>query len=100
MSRLQLLRSVLLFLVFLTTCHAQPVKASSSISTVKNAAQGRDDVEVKSVQSLERDSERAAAAAIRLRPRALLGFHEYLDIGGGWNMYYSARPAIALPVRK
>ena len=100
MSRLQLLRSVLLFLVFLTTCHAQPVKASSSLSTVNNAAQGRDDVEV--IQSLERDDERAAAAAAatRLRPRVLLGFHEYLDIGGGWNMYYSARPAIALPVRK
>ncbi|KAL9063680.1 MAG: hypothetical protein Q9161_009339 [Pseudevernia consocians] len=94
----KLLRSVLLFLVFFTTCHAQPVKASSLISTVNNAAQGRDDVEV--IQSLERDDERAAAAATtRLRPRVLLGFHEYLDIGGGWNMYYSARPAIALPVQ-
>lgn len=101
MSRLQLLISVLLFLVLLTTCHARPAIASSLIGTVDNAARDRhESIGVRSSPSRKRDDGHAAAAATRRRPRALPGFHQYLHIGGGWNMYYSSRPAIALPVRK
>lgn len=107
--RLQLLISVLLSSLALPTT-AYPRPAATESSSVKNVvddtAQAIHRVGVTtSVQSLESDHERAttaaaAAAATSLRPRNFPGFHEYLDIGGGWNMYYSTWPAIALPVRK
>lgn len=92
-SRLGLLISVVLSLALLTTCHPRPA-ASSLIITVDHAQDSH--VGATSAQSLKSDER---AADTRLSPRGL-GFQEYLDIGGGWNMYYSSWPSIALPVRK
>ena len=41
--------------------------------------------------------ERAARTSLRRRS---LGFQQFLEIGNGWNMYYSSWPSIVLPVRK
>ena len=52
--------------------------------------------EVTSVRSRKSDERAATATGLKLRA---LFFHEFLNIGSGWNMYYSAAPSIALPVR-
>ena len=97
MSRLQLLITVLLSFALLTTCHPRPA-ATSLISTVDPSSEAsHSQIGGTHVQSIRSD-ERAAVS--KLRPRGLHGFQELLDIGSGWNMYYSSWPAIALPVRK
>lgn len=95
MFRLQLWVSVVFFsLALLTTCHPRP--AATSLVIPADPAQGSRDVGVAAVKHLERDGR---AVATSLRPRVLT-FHQYLDIGNGWNMYYSSWPSVVLPVRK
>lgn len=105
MLRLLFLVSVLLsFLASRTSAHPRPAAAADSLgnTVISDTARVRQPIGfTTSVQSLENDHERAiAASSPSLTPRAPLGFHEYLEIGNGWNMYYSTWPAMALPVRK
>ncbi len=97
MSGLQLLITVLLSFALLTTCHPRPAAISliSTVDPISKASHSQiGGTYVQSIQSDER------AAVSKLRPRSHHGFQDFLDIGSGWNMYYSSWPAIALPVRK
>lgn len=94
-SRLQLLvLFILSFLALRTTCHPRPTP--SSLTTTVDPAQANHEVAASPMQDCE-SGERSASTSLRRRN---LGFHEFLDIGLGWNMYYSSWASIALPVRK
>lgn len=90
---LQLLTLTFLSLISLTSCHPRPhdlpaVKAASiSLASIQAA------------ENLVRNNAPTNALAVKSLKRRGLGFHEFLDIGIGWNMYYSSWPAVALPVR-
>ena len=95
MARLQsLIIFVLSFLALQTTCHPRP--AASSPVAASDPIQDGLDAGVTSIQGLE-SFERVAGTNL---DRRNLGFRQFLDIGNGWNMYYSSWPSIALPVRK
>ena len=87
--------AVLIFLMLLTPCYPRPFAALSTSAV--DSAQTTHHTSATTIPSIIQNDERIAATG--LGPRAL-GFHQYLDIGGGWNMYYSSWPSIALPVRK
>ena len=95
MARLQrLIVLVLSFLALQTTCHPRP--AASSPVAASDPVKDDLDAGVTSVRELE-NFERAAGTSLERRS---LEFRQFLDIGNGWNMYYSSWPSIALPVRK
>ena len=95
MSRLQLLGVFLLSLLFLrTTCHPRPT-ASSQVATIDIAQDGH----VVGVTSIPGLTSIGRASDNSLGRRSL-GFGDFLNIGNGWNMYYSSWPVLALPVRE
>ena len=90
---LHLLLLAFLSLTSLTTCHPRP--RDSSIPATSNLS--------KSTQTSDhllpdpQSNLRAPSSLLLLRRSR--GFQSYLDIGSGWNMYYSSWPSIALPVQ-
>ncbi len=90
-SFLQLLGLLALgFLAVRTSCY--PGHAVTSLAATDDGH----DRGVPSVPEV-RGVERAARTSLRRRS---LGFQQFLEIGNGWNMYYSSWPSIVLPVRK
>lgn len=88
---LQLVVTVLLSLDLLTTCLARTTHESTPGASGNSASILAEDAALGTVHL-------GGKAASILKPRSV-GFQEYLDIGSGWNMYYSSWPSIALPVR-
>ena len=86
---------VLSFLALRTTCHPRPT--TRSLATTAELAQDSYDVGVPSVPDFT-TVERAAGTSVRRRSPP--GFHHFLEMGAGWNMYYSSWSSIALPVGK
>ena len=89
---LQLLVTVILSLVLFTTCLARP---THEFITGASRVSGSIRAEDKALETIQL----GGRVSNFLKPRSV-GFQEYLDIGSGWNMYYSSWPSIALPVRK
>ena len=85
---------VLFFLVLHTACHPRPTARCPA--TADDLTQDSHHVGAPSNPDLI-TVERAAGTSLR---RRMIGFQHFLEIGGGWNMYYSSWPSIALPVRK
>lgn len=85
---------VLSFLASQTICHPRPT--ASSLVTAVDLAQNSYDVRVASTPDFT-IVQRAAGASLRRRSP---GFQHFLELGEGWNMYYSSWSSIALPVRK
>lgn len=88
---LQLLVTVILSLVLFTTCLARP---THEFITGASRVSGSIRAEDKALETIQL----GGRVSNFLKPRSV-GFQEYLDIGSGWNMYYSSWPSIALPVQ-
>ncbi|KAF6222051.1 hypothetical protein HO133_001137 [Letharia lupina] len=78
-----LLLLTFLSLTSLTSCHPRP----------------RDDPATTPSSSIPSTSAHNGGHTGPSLARRGIGFRDFLDIGGGWNMYYSAWPAVALPVQ-
>ena len=90
---LQLLVLTFLSLTSLTSCHPHP----HDVSAVKAAP--IPSASIQAAENLVRKTGPTDALAVKSLKRRSLGFKEFLDIGIGWNMYYSSWPAFVLPVR-
>ena len=101
MRRLSSLQRLVLFVLstfaLLATCHPRP--AATSLSNTPYPGVAGHDVEVTSSPDFT-SVERTANAILRQRDLGIVGFREFVDIGSGWNMYYSTWPSVILPVRK
>ena len=86
---------ILFILTLRTACHPRPV-ATSSLATTADLEQDSHNIHVTTApgsSSVENTAENSLS-------RRNMGFQHYLDIGSGWNMYYSSWPSVALPIRK
>lgn len=90
---LQLLMLTFSSLISLTSCHPRPhnVPAVNAASNLSGS--------IRAAENSVRNNGPTDALIVKSLKRRSLGFHDFIDIGIGWNMYYSSWPAVALPVR-
>lgn len=90
---LQLLLLTFLSLTSLTNCHPRP--RDNSILATSNPSTS---TQISDYLLPDPHSNLREPSTLLLLRRSH-GFQSYLDIGSGWNMYYSSWPSIALPVQ-
>ena len=82
------------FLALRSNCHPRP-----TVDSLVTSFDLERDVRHIDIRTMPEVTDVERAAGTRLRHRSI-GFQHIMDLGSGWNMYYSSWASFALPVSK